>query len=54
MGWLIFGLILFALNLYFGINDVSNGRATKSAALSWFVVGWLAFDIIKQIIALLS
>ena len=53
MGWLIFGLILIALNLYFGVNDVRNGQTTKSAALSWFVVGWLAFDIIRQIASML-
>ena len=54
MSWLIIGLILLALNGVFAVRDVKRGNTTKSAAFSWFVVGWLAFDMLKQIITLLS
>jgi hypothetical protein len=54
MNWLIFGLILLALNSWFGVRDVKNGNATKSAAFTWFVIGWLAYSMIKPIGALLS
>lgn len=54
MGWFIIGTILLVLNGWFAVKDVERGNTTKSAAFSWFVVGWLAFDMLKQIIVLLS
>jgi hypothetical protein len=39
---------LVVLNGWFGVNDVKNGNTTKSAAFTWFVVGWLSFHVIVQ------
>lgn len=50
---IIFGLVLLALNAYFGVNEVKRGEATKSAAFTWFVVGFVASTIIDQLITLL-
>jgi hypothetical protein len=54
MYWLVFTLILLTLNGLFGVKDVKRGNTTKSAAFTWFVIGWLTLDTIKQIIELLS
>ena len=53
MSWLVIGLILLVLNGVFAVRDVKHGNTTKLAALSWFVVGWLALDMLQQIIELL-
>ena len=45
MAWFIFGLVLLGLNLWFGIRDVKSFETTKSAAFTWFVIGFLAFDL---------
>ena len=37
---------LLVLNSWFGVNDVKNGNTTKSAAFTWFVVGWLSFHML--------
>ena len=37
---------LVVLNGWFGVNDVKNGNTTKSAAFTWFVVGWLSFHVL--------
>jgi len=51
--WLFTGVVLLAINLWLGINDIEAGRTTKTAAFSWFVVGWLTFEVIHQFIKLL-
>ena len=37
---------LLVLNGLFGVNDVKQGNATKSAAFTWFVVGWLSYHVL--------
>ena len=54
MGWFVVGTILLVLNGLVGVRDVKRGNTTKSAAFTWFVVGWLAFHLLKQIGPLLS
>ena len=49
----IIGLLLLALNGFFGIRDIKNSRTTKSAAFTWFVVGFVASDLIDQLVTLL-
>ena len=49
MTWLIISAVLFVLNLWIGIHDVKNGKSLKMTAFTWFVVGWLAFDVISQL-----
>ena len=53
MSWIVVGLVLLALNAYFGVNEVKRGEATKSAAFTWFVVGFVASTIIDELITLL-
>lgn len=53
MVWLFIALALLALNLLFSVGDVKRGNTTKSAAFSWFVIGWLTFDILNQLTKLL-
>ena len=50
---IIIGLVLLALNAYFGIEYVKSGKTTKPAAFTWFVVGFVASGIIDQLITLL-
>jgi hypothetical protein len=38
-------IALLVLNGWFGVNDVKKGNTTKSAAFTWFVVGWLSFHM---------
>lgn len=54
MAWFVIGTILLVLNGWFAVKDVERGNTTKSAAFTWFVVGWLTFDLLQKIIALLS
>ena len=49
MNWLIIGAVLLVLNLWIGINDVRKGNSLKMTAFTWFVVGWLTFDVIQQL-----
>lgn len=51
--WLVIGLILWVINILMCVNDVKAGRTTKGAAFGWFVVGWLTFDVIRQLSKLL-
>ena len=53
MGWFIIGLLLLALNGFFGIRDIKNSQTTKSAAITWFVVGFVASGLMYQLDALL-
>ena len=53
MTWFIVGLVLFALNLFFGIRDIKDFKTTKSAALTWFVVGFVTSGLMYQLEALL-
>lgn len=39
-------IALLVLNGWFGVNDVKKGNTTKSAAFTWFVVGWLSFHVL--------
>ena len=48
MIWFIVLIALLVFNGWFGVNDVKNGNTTKSAALTWFVVGWLSFHVIVE------
>jgi hypothetical protein len=41
-------LTALVLNGWFGVNDVKKGNTTKSAAFTWFVVGWLSFHVIVE------
>lgn len=45
MTWFIFGLFLLSLNVWFGIRDVKGYETTKSAAFTWFVIGFMCFDL---------
>jgi len=45
MTWFIFGLFLLAFNIWFAVRDIQNG-ATVKAGLTWFVSGWLFFDLL--------
>lgn len=49
----IIGLLLLAANGFFGIRDIKNFQTTKSAAFTWFVVGFVASGLIDQLGALL-
>lgn len=49
MTWLVIGAVLLVLNLWIGINDIKNGKSLKWTAFTWFVVGWLAYDVISQL-----
>lgn len=49
MTWLIIGVVLLVLNLWFGINDVKKGNTLKTTAFTWFVIGWLTLDVIIQL-----
>lgn len=53
MSWIIIGLALLAGNAFFGVNDVKRGNTTKSAAFTWFVVGFIACSVLDEVIALL-
>ena len=48
MSWLIILSFLLVLNIMFGIRDVNRGSTTKSAAFTWFVIGWVAFHVITK------
>jgi hypothetical protein len=48
MSWLIILSFLLVLNIMFGIRDVNKGSTTKSAAFTWFVVGWVSFHVITE------
>lgn len=39
-------VVLLVLNIWFGVKDVKRGNTTKSAAFTWFVIGWLSFHVL--------
>lgn len=49
MTWLIIMSILLVLNIALGIRDVRIGATTKSAAFTWFVVGWVMLHVITEL-----
>ena len=49
----IVGLVLLALNAAFGVKDVRHGNTTKSAAFTWFVVGFVASGVMHALFTLL-
>ena len=49
MSWIIVGLLVLALNAYLGVEYVKEGKTTKSAAFTWFIVGFVAYSIIDLI-----
>lgn len=49
MTFLIIMSLLLVANIAFGIRDVKNGATTKSAAFTWFVVGWVTLDVITEL-----
>lgn len=53
MVWFIVGVILLVLNLVIGIDDVKNSRSTGRAAFTWFVVGFMTWNILYQLPELL-
>ena len=53
MSWIIVGLVLLVGNAYFGVTEVKRGEATKSAAFTWFVVGFIACSVLDELVALL-
>jgi hypothetical protein len=46
MGVAILLTVLLVLNVIFGVKDYQRGRVTKGAAFSWFVIGWVSFQLI--------
>ena len=48
----IFGVLIFLLNLAFGIRHYQKGEVNLSAAFSWFAVGVMLPGIIIQAVAL--
>lgn len=53
MGWFVIGLLLLAANVFFGIRDIKNFQTTKSAAFTWFIVGFVASGLMYTLQALL-
>jgi hypothetical protein len=49
MVWFIVGVILLVLNLGIGIDDVQKGRSTGRAAFTWFVVGFMTWNVLYQL-----
>ena len=52
MVWFIFGVLIFLLNLVYGIRHYQKGEVTFSADFSWLAVGLMLPAIIIQIVAL--
>jgi len=48
MGWFVFGVVIFLLNLYYGIRHYQKSEVNFSAAFSWFAVGIMLPGIIIQ------
>lgn len=48
MTWLIIMSVLLALNIWLGVRDVRSGVSTKSAAFTWFIVGWVTLHVITE------
>ena len=46
MGFAILLAALLVLNILFGVKDYQQGKVTKHAAFSWFVIGWVSFHLI--------
>lgn len=53
MAWFIMSVVLLVLNLGIGIDDVKNSRSTGRAAFTWFVVGFMTWNILYQLPELL-
>jgi hypothetical protein len=49
----IIGLILLALNGYYGVDYVKSKKTTKSAAFTWFVIGFVASGLMYELVKLL-
>jgi hypothetical protein len=46
MGTVVFLTVLLIVNIIFGVKDLERGNATKSAAFTWFVIGWVFFHLV--------
>ena len=46
MMWFIFGLFLLVLNAWIGINDIKKFNIPIRPVITWFVVGFLFWDVI--------
>lgn len=40
------GILLLAINLYFGIGDINENRTGWRPALTWFAIGIILSDLI--------
>jgi len=49
----VIGLALLALNGYYGVDYVKSGKTTKSAAFTWFVIGFVVSGLMYDLAALL-
>jgi uncharacterized membrane protein YadS len=53
MGVAVLLTVLLILNIIFGVQDLERGKVTKSAAFTWFIVGFVSFGLMHQLRTLL-